>query len=665
MPITLFGITVMVFLLGRFAPGRPGQLQQQDMALEAEQAQALQEWYDQRYGLDDPLWKQYVNWWAGMFTQDILATAWAGDGELQPVFTLRATRPEYYARTAAGNWYRVGEMEFEDDFYTVEDESFPELVQDADLQRTPPLLADYAPPAHLIVEAELYPIESLDRPLEEEQLVRAENLDRVTISIEAPAWTDEGEPLYVNPQDPRRPIFQRDGEWFALEPTIGLGATPIYAISDEASLRPRLGARYGELPQEREGYSIPRHAIVYGIPESIELDATPNELERLVISGTAKAPASMWVEVPGQDTLALLFEQEEPQPTLLVRNPDGEGWQQIIGRTRVSPVDVEVYKQTDDAFLSRLPREHRDDLPAIEDQPRIPRHAVLDGTRVAFPQEVEARGLRRHQYETRIFEVTLGESVQTGSTVLEELKRRLPKTLLLSLIAFPLIYMIAIPVGMLMAVKRGKYFDTGANVVLLALWSIPTVLSATLFIGYLGEGGEGLELFPTQKLHSSGHESMPFLGYWDEQGNWVQGYLLDLIWHLVLPVACITYGGFAYLAKQMRAAMLENFTMDYVRTAKAKGVKWRHVVFRHVMRNSLLPIITIFATILPVLIAGSIIIEKIFGIEGMGLMTFSAVQNRDYDVVQALAVIAGVLNLTGLLIADVCYAIADPRITYS
>ena len=127
---------------------------------------------------------------------------------------------------------------------------------------------------------------------------------------------------------------------------------------------------------------------------------------------------------------------------------------------------------------------------------------------------------------------------------------------------------------------------------------------------------------------------------------------------------CIVYGGCAYLAKQMRTAMLDNLTMDYVRTARAKGVPARDVLFRHVFRNSLLPIITIFATILPVLIAGSIIIEKIFNIEGMGMMAFRAVQNRDYDVVQALAMIAGILNLTGLLIADIAYAIADPRISY-
>ena len=182
---------------------------------------------------------------------------------------------------------------------------------------------------------------------------------------------------------------------------------------------------------------------------------------------------------------------------------------------------------------------------------------------------------------------------------------------------------------------------------------MPTVLAATLLIGYAARGGTGVQWFPNNGLSSVGAEAWPFF-------HW----LGDRVWHLILPVSCIVYGGCAYLAKQMRAAMLDNLTMDYVRTARAKGVPSRDVLFRHVFRNSLLPIITIFATILPVLIAGSIIIEKIFNIEGMGLMAFRAVQNRDYDVVQALAVIAGILNLTGLLIADIAYAIADPRISY-
>jgi len=190
--------------------------------------------------------------------------------------------------------------------------------------------------------------------------------------------------------------------------------------------------------------------------------------------------------------------------------------------------------------------------------------------------------------------------------------------------------------------------------VLLALWSIPYVLTATLAIGYLAQGGKGLEWFPTGGLKSVDYEVM----------STIFEKLVDRAWHLILPIGCIVYGGFAYLAKQMRAGMLENFTMDYVRTARAKGVSKRNIVLVHVLRNSLIPIITIFATILPVLIAGSVILEKIFNIEGMGLLAFRAVTNRDYDVIQTLALIFGVLNLISLLLADITYAVVDPRIAY-
>jgi len=190
--------------------------------------------------------------------------------------------------------------------------------------------------------------------------------------------------------------------------------------------------------------------------------------------------------------------------------------------------------------------------------------------------------------------------------------------------------------------------------VLLALWSIPYVLTATLAIGYLAQGGKGLEWFPTGGLKSVDYEVM----------STIFEKLVDRAWHLILPIGCIVYGGFAYLAKQMRAGMLENFTMDYVRTARAKGVSKRNIVLGHVLRNRLIPIITIFATILPVLIAGSVILEKIFNIEGMGLLAFRAVTNRDYDVIQTLALIFGVLNLISLLLSDITYAVVDPRIAY-
>ena len=106
---TLFGITVMVFLIARLAPGRPGQQQIGAGGISAEEAQALAEWYEKRYGLDLPLWEQYVRWWKGMFTVDVQATGWYGDGDLQAVFMYRTPEPEYYTRAPHGRWFQVTE----------------------------------------------------------------------------------------------------------------------------------------------------------------------------------------------------------------------------------------------------------------------------------------------------------------------------------------------------------------------------------------------------------------------------------------------------------------------------------------------------------------------------------------------------------------------------
>jgi peptide/nickel transport system permease protein len=173
-----------------------------------------------------------------------------------------------------------------------------------------------------------------------------------------------------------------------------------------------------------------------------------------------------------------------------------------------------------------------------------------------------------------------------------------------------------------------------------------------MMIGYLC-GPTFLDWFPPAGLSSNHAGTMPFF-------QW----LADRMWHLVLPVICLSYTGFAYLSKQVRAGMLDNLRMDYVRTARAKGLPERVVVFRHAFRNSVIPVITIMATLLPAMIGGSIIIESIFSIPGMGRLAFEAVTTRDYDVVMAVSTIAGVLNLAGMLLADIAYAIADPRICF-
>ncbi|MBM4113272.1 MAG: ABC transporter permease [Phycisphaerae bacterium] len=257
----------------------------------------------------------------------------------------------------------------------------------------------------------------------------------------------------------------------------------------------------------------------------------------------------------------------------------------------------------------------------------------------------------------------LGWSRSRGRPVSRLIAEALPVTLMLNLLAVPIIYMIAIPSGMLAAARRGSWFDRLSGGFFVALWSVPVVWAGTLAIGFLASN-EYLGWFPPSGLHSRAAADMPFLPRWGEDG-FVRGYLLDGLWHVALPVACLTYAGFAVLSRQTRASMLDNFNADYVRTAKAKGVPRRDVVLRHVFRNSLLPLITMFVTIFPAMLSGSVVVEKIFSIPGMGSLMLDAITLRDAEIMLANSVMVGCVMLLALLLADMLYAVADPRVTYA
>ena len=256
----------------------------------------------------------------------------------------------------------------------------------------------------------------------------------------------------------------------------------------------------------------------------------------------------------------------------------------------------------------------------------------------------------------------LGVAFSRGRPVKDLILEALPVTILLNLLAIPVIYLIAVPNGMLAARFRGSWFDVGSSVVVVALWSIPTILMGVLLIGYLADK-KYLGWFPVAGLHGNTADAMPFLPSWGPNG-WNQGYLLDTIWHIALPVLCLVYTGFAVLQKQTRAAMLDNMNQDYVRTARAKGVSDRDVTLRHVFRNSLLPLITIFVSIFPAMLAGSIIVEKIFSIPGMGSLILEAINLRDRELLLANTFMIAVVNLFALLLADLLYALVDPRVSF-
>ena len=247
-----------------------------------------------------------------------------------------------------------------------------------------------------------------------------------------------------------------------------------------------------------------------------------------------------------------------------------------------------------------------------------------------------------------------GESFQDNRPVMDKLIERVPVTLFMNIGAVFLAYIIAIPLGIYSATHQGSFWDKLSTFILFALHSLPTFWVGTLAIVFLCNY-EFISLFPSGGLRSPNFSV-----------NWTLWQRLnDYAIHLVLPMIIYTYGSFAYISRQMRSAMLETVRQDFIRTARAKGLSESTVVFKHALRNSLIPIITLLAGILPNLIGGSVIIETIFSIPGMGELSFKALVARDYPMIMAVFTISATLTLIGILLSDILYSFADPRIAYS
>jgi peptide/nickel transport system permease protein len=252
----------------------------------------------------------------------------------------------------------------------------------------------------------------------------------------------------------------------------------------------------------------------------------------------------------------------------------------------------------------------------------------------------------------RMLTLNFGESLEDHRPIIDKLKERIPVSVMLSGLSLLIAYLIAIPVGIYSSTHSGSISERLITIALFALYSLPNFWVATMAIVYLG-GGDFWNVFPVFGLSSV------------DTANWsLLQRLQDYAWHLVLPVTCMTYYTFAALSRYMRASMLEVIRQDFIRTARAKGLNERLVIYRHALRNSLIPIVTLMADLLPALIGGSIVIEVLFSIPGMGQLSYHAVLQRDYPLIMAVFTLSAFLTLAGILIADFLYTIVDPRITY-
>jgi peptide/nickel transport system permease protein len=252
----------------------------------------------------------------------------------------------------------------------------------------------------------------------------------------------------------------------------------------------------------------------------------------------------------------------------------------------------------------------------------------------------------------RLLTFDFGQSLRDHRPVTEKLKERIPVSIKLGGISLLLAYLLSIPLGIFSATRRNTVGERFTTVLLFAFYSLPNFWVATMAIVYFG-GGDFWNVFPVYGLSTSGSENWTW---------WQQ--MQDQLWHLVLPVACMTYYTLAVLSRYMRAGMLETIRQDFVRTARAKGLSERLVVYRHALRNSLIPIITLMADVLPALIGGSIVIETLFSIPGMGALGYEAVFNRDYPLLMGIFTLSALLTLAGILISDFLYTLVDPRIAY-
>jgi len=251
----------------------------------------------------------------------------------------------------------------------------------------------------------------------------------------------------------------------------------------------------------------------------------------------------------------------------------------------------------------------------------------------------------------RLAKLDFGRSfAPDGRPVIDKIKERIPVTLSINFIALLLEFGLAIPIGIIAATHRNSFIDKGITLVVFIGFAVPTFWLSLLMMYVFGVK---LGVLPISGLHSLGGEKLTGIAW-----------LLDTAKHLVLPLGVATFGALAGLSRYTRATMLEVLGQDYITTARGKGLPERVVIYRHALRNALLPIITILGFSLPGLIGGSVIFETIFAIPGMGQLFYQGVMSRDYPLVMGILVMGALLTLIGNLLADLLYAVADPRIRH-
>ena len=251
-----------------------------------------------------------------------------------------------------------------------------------------------------------------------------------------------------------------------------------------------------------------------------------------------------------------------------------------------------------------------------------------------------------------ILSFNLGESRLHSRQVSDLILEKLPVSLTFGLSGFFLSYLICIPLGIFKAMKSGESFDIATSLLIFFTYSIP-VFALAMILLYVFASGEVFSVFPLGYEVSDDYEYLGFMGK-----------IRDRFEHMFLPVLCYVSGSFAVLTLLMKNSLLEQISKEYVRTAVAKGMEFRQAVMKHAFRNALIPIATGFGSNLGLIFAGSLIIELVFNIDGMGLLSFQAVTERDTVLMMGLLFVQSMIMLVGNIISDIGYILVDPRIKF-
>ena len=250
----------------------------------------------------------------------------------------------------------------------------------------------------------------------------------------------------------------------------------------------------------------------------------------------------------------------------------------------------------------------------------------------------------------KVIQGDLGVSTRYHDPVWEMIRSRIPISLYFGLISMVLTYGICIPLGIVKAIRHKTSFDNVSSIIVFIGYAIPGwVIGIYLLVWLAG----WWDVFPLGNLVSENFEELSLLDK-----------ILDLAWHSVLPVIAYMIGAFATMTFLMKNTLMDNLAADYVRTAIAKGLDFRRAVFGHALRNSLIPIATSFGHNISIILTGSFLIEKVFNIDGMGLLGYESVLERDYPVVLGVLVISALLFLIGNILSDLCVAVVDPRVQF-